>query len=88
MAEDFTDGVLWQMPDIHPDEAGCISSSCTPQQGGGCSICEDKVWLGERGDKRSVKNPPSIWQDQEDYQAVSKLYLAEKEMDRLFNVDR
>ena len=53
-----------------------------------CSVCVAKAWLGERGDKRSMKNRPSTWQGGEDYQAVNKLYLAEKEMDRLFNDDR
>ena len=74
--------------EINPDEAGCISSSCTQHQGGGCSTCEAKAWLVEIGDKRSIKNRPSNWQGKESYQVVSKLYLAEKEMDRLFNDDR
>ena len=73
--------------EIHPDEAVCISSSCTQHQGGGCSVYEAKAWLGERGDKRSMKNHPSTLQGKEDYQAVSKLYLAEEEMKRLFKDD-
>ena len=52
--------------EINPDEAGCISSSCTQHQGGGCSVCEAKAWLGERGDKRSMKNHPSTWHGGED----------------------
>ena len=74
--------------EIHLDEAGCISSSCTQHQGGICSACEAKAWSGERVDKRSLKNHPSTWQGGEDYQMVSKLYLAEKEMNRLFNDDK
>ena len=34
--------------EIHPDEAGCISSSCTQHQAGRCSICEAKARLGEK----------------------------------------
>ena len=94
----------WQMPDkwqrisqlvfcpwcleINPDVIGCISSSCTQHQGGGCSLCGAKARLGERGDKRSMKNCPSTWQGGEDYQVDSKLYLAEEEMNRLFYDDR
>ena len=51
-------------------------------------MCEAKEWSGERVDKRFNKNHPSTWQGREDYQAVSKLYLAEKEMNRLFNDDK
>ena len=46
------------------------------------------AWQGERLDKRSMKSGPSTWQGREDYPKVSKLYLAEIEMDRLFNDDR
>ena len=74
--------------EFHTDEARFISSSCTQNQGGGCSVCEAKVWLGELVDKRSMKNCPSTCQVGEDYRMVSKLYLAEIEMDRLFNDDR
>ena len=56
--------------------------------GNPCSICEAKSWLGERGDKRTIKNRPSTWQGGEDYLAVSKLYLAEEEIVRLFNDDQ
>ena len=35
-----------------------------------------------------MKNRPSTCQGGEDYQAISKLYLAEEEMERLFNDDR
>ena len=52
------------------------------------SICEAKEWLEERGDTISIKNCLSTCQVKENYQAVSKLYLAEEEMDRLFNDDR
>ena len=48
-----------------------------------CRVCEAKGWFGERGDKRSMKNCPSTWQGREDYQAVSKPYLAEEEMDTI-----
>ena len=74
--------------EINPDEARCISSSCTQHQGCGCSAWEDKAWLVERGDKRSLKNHPSTWQGGGDYQTVSRLDLAEEEMDRMFNDDR
>ena len=40
-----------------------------------------------RVDKRSVKYRPSTLQGGEDY-TVNKLYLADREMDKLFNVDR
>ena len=53
-----------------------------------CSICEAKAWLEGRVDKKSMKNRPSTWQGGEDYLAVSKLYLTEREMDRLFHDDR
>ena len=48
-----------------------------------CSVCEAKAWLVKREDKRSMKNRPSTWQGGEDYRMVSKLYLAEEEMDSL-----
>ena len=48
-------------------------------------MCKAKAWLGGRVDKRSLKNRLSTWQGQEDSLMVSKLYLAEKKMDRLFN---
>ena len=51
-----------------------------------CSACIAKAW--ERGEKRSLKNRPSIWQGGGDYQTVSRLDLAEEEMDRMFNDDR
>ena len=57
--------------EINPDEARCISSSCTKHQGGRCSLCKAMAWLGG-----------------EDYQMVSKLSLAEEEMNTLFNDDR
>ena len=41
------------------------------------------TWVGERGDKRSVKNPPSTWQGGGDYQMVSRLDLDKEEMDIL-----
>ena len=49
---------------------------------------EAKAWLGQRGDKRSIKTRPSTSHGGEDYQAVSKLYPAEEEMERLVNDDR
>ena len=58
--------------EIHSDEARCILSSCTQHQEGRCSICEAKAWLGERVDKRSMKNRPSTWQGGEDYWGVSR----------------
>ena len=75
--------------EIHPDEAGCISRSCTQHQGGsGCSICEAKVELGWRKDKKSMKYRLSALQGRGDYLTVSKLYLASREMDKRFNEDR
>ena len=53
-----------------------------------CSVCEAKAWLGEREVKQSMQKHTSTRQGGEAYQAVSKLYLAEEEMDRLFNDDR
>ena len=38
-------------------------------------------------DKRSMKYRPSILQGGEDYPMVSKLYLADREMEKLFNED-
>ena len=76
MAENFTVGFHGRCLEIHPDEAKCISSSCTQHQGGECNVREAKAWLGERGDKKSIKNRPSTWQGGEYYQVVSKLYLA------------
>ena len=67
---------------IHPDGAGCFSSSCTQHQGGVCWVCESKSWQGERVDKISMKSRPLIWQGGEDYPMFSKLYLAE--IDRCF----
>ena len=56
-------------------------------------ICEAKVELGGRIDKRSMNTIyevycPSTLQGCEDYLTVSKLYLANKEMDKRFNEDR
>ena len=45
--------------EIHTDDGGFISRSCTQHQGGGCSIYEAKVELGGRIDKRSMKYRPS-----------------------------
>ena len=74
--------------EIHPDDAGCISRSCTQHQGGGCSIWEAKVELGGRIDKRSMKYNPSTLQGGEGYPTSSNLYLANREMDKQFNEDR
>ena len=52
------------------------------------SICEAKVELGGRIDKRSMKYHPSTLQGEEDYQTVSKLNLANREMDKRFNEDK
>ena len=51
-------------------------------------ICESKVELGGRIDKSSMKYRPSTLQGGEDYPTVSKLCLADREMDKLFNEDR
>ena len=48
-----------------------------------CSICEAKVGLGGRVDKRSMKYIPSTLQSREDYLTVSKLYLGDREMDKM-----
>ena len=74
--------------EIHTDDGGFISRSCTQHQGGGCSIYEAKVELGGRIDKRSMKYRPSTLYGGEDYPIVSKLYLADREMGKLFNEDR
>ena len=47
-----------------------------------CSICEAKVGLGGRVGKMSIKYR------REGYTTVNKLYLADREMDKLFNEDR
>ena len=44
--------------------------------------------LGGRIDKRSMKYRPSTLQGGEDYPKVSKLYIADREMDKLFDEDR
>ena len=49
------------------------------------TICEAKVGLEGRGDKISIKYGPSTLQGGEDYTMVNKLYLADREMDKLFN---
>ena len=41
--------------------------------------------LGGRIDKISLKYRPSTLHGREDYPTVSKLYLADREMDKLFN---
>ena len=64
----------------HKTQQDSISRSCTQHQGGRCSICEAKVDLGGRIDKRSMKYHPSTLQGGEDYPTVSKLYLANREM--------
>ena len=51
-------------------------------------ICEAKVELGGRIDKRSMKYCLSTLQSGEDYATVRKLHLADREMDKLFNKDR
>ena len=48
MAEDSQMVFCGECLEIHPDEAGCISSSCSQHQGGECCIYEAKEWLGER----------------------------------------
>ena len=53
-----------------------------------CGKCKAKLWLGEKVEKRSMKNCPSTWQGKEDYWTVSKLYITGREMDKLFNDDR
>ena len=52
-----------------------------------CCICEAKVELGGWIDKRSMKYHLSTLQGGEDYWTVSKLYLANREMDKPFNED-
>ena len=52
------------------------------------SICEAKVELGVWIDKRSIKYRPSTLEGGEDYTTVSKLYLADREIDKLLNEDR
>ena len=52
--------------EIHPEYAGCISRSCTQHQGGGCSICEAKMELGGRIDKRPLKYHLTTLQGNED----------------------
>ena len=44
--------------------------------------------LGERITKRSMNYHPSTLQGGEDYPTVNKLYLANREMDKLFKGDR
>ena len=51
-------------------------------------ICEAKVKLEGRIEKRSMKYHLSTLQGKEDYLTVSKLYLANREMDKRFNEDR
>ena len=74
--------------EVHPDDARCMSRSCTQHQEGGCSICEAKVELGGRIDKRSMKYRLSTLQGREDYWTVSKLYLTNREMEKRFDEDR
>ena len=50
-------------------------------------VCEFRVEQEWRVEKRSMKYCPSTLQGGEDY-TVNKLYLAEREMDKLFNEDR
>ena len=73
--------------EIHPYASGCISRSCTQHQGGRCRVFE--CWVDQKGriDKRSIKHPPSTMQVGEDY-TVNKLYLAAREMKKLFKEDR
>ena len=52
-----------------------------------CCICEAKGELGGRVDKISMKYGPSTLQGGEDYPTVSKLYRADREIDKLFNED-
>ena len=51
-------------------------------------ICEAKVEQGGRIDKRSMKYQPATLQGGKDYLTFSKLYLANREMDKNFNEDR
>ena len=73
--------------EIHPSGSGYISRSCTQHQRGGCSTCD--WWVDQKGrtNKRSMKHQPSTMQGGEDY-TVNALYLAEREMKKLFNEDR
>ena len=52
-----------------------------------CRVCE--FWVEQEGrvDKRSMKHRQSTLQGGEDY-TVNKLYLADREMDKLVNEDR
>ena len=71
--------IRWRPKNAQIPQAGLVHA---------CIVCEAKAWLGGRVDKRSMKNRPSNLQGGEDYLRVSKLDLAEREMDRLFNDDR
>ena len=51
-------------------------------------ICEAKVELGGRIDKRSMKYRPPTLQGGEDHPTVIKLYRADREMDKQFKEDR
>ena len=53
-----------------------------------CSICEAKVELGGREQIRIYEVPPINPARQKDYTKVNKLYLANREIDKLFNEDR
>ena len=53
-----------------------------------CSMCKATLELGGRIDQRSMKHRLSTLQSGEDYQTVSKLYLANRDMDKRFNEDR
>ena len=52
------------------------------------ATCEAKVELGGRIDNGTIKHRLSTLQGGEDYQTVSKLYLANREMEKRFNEDR
>ena len=58
--------------ELSPNEAGCISSTCTQHQGGGCSACETSAWLRERGNKISSENCPQPKQGKEDYPLIRR----------------